>query len=60
MNYLKFAFFLNLLFIFNLNAQNKDVSLEEIWNGAFRTEGIDVLHAMKNGQHYSVLNFDRT
>ena len=38
MNYLKFAFFLNLFFIFNLNAQNKDVSLEEICNGAFKTE----------------------
>ncbi|PWK19108.1 S9 family peptidase [Xanthomarina spongicola] len=39
--------------------QNKEISLEEIWDGTFRTERMDALHSMKNGQQYSVLNFDR-
>jgi len=40
------------------SAQNKDISLEEIWNGSFRTEGMASLHSMNNGQQYSVLNRD--
>ncbi|RAJ15119.1 S9 family peptidase [Olleya aquimaris] len=42
-----------------LTAQNKQITLEDIWSGTFRTEGLDALHSMKNGQQYSVLNFDR-
>jgi dipeptidyl-peptidase-4 len=41
------------------SAQNKEITLEEIWNGTFRTERMDALHSMKNGQQYSVLDFDR-
>ena len=41
------------------SAQNKEITLEEIWNGTFRTERMDALHSMKNGKQYSVLNFDR-
>jgi len=40
-------------------AQEKKISLEEIWGGTFRTEGLDVLRSMKNGTQYTVLNFDR-
>ena len=40
-------------------AQKKDITLEEIWSGAFRTEGLDDLHSLKNGKEYSVLNQDR-
>ncbi len=40
-------------------AQNNKISLEDIWSGAFRTERMDALHSMNNGQQYSVLNFDR-
>src|SRR5690606_6899516 len=43
-----------------LSAQNKEISLEEIWNGTFKTQGMDALHSLKNGKQYSVLNFDRT
>jgi len=43
-----------------LTAQNKQITLDDIWSGTFRTEGLDVLHSMNNGQQYSVLNFDRT
>ncbi len=37
----------------------KKISLEEIWGGSFRTEGMDVLRSMKNGKQYTVLNIDR-
>lgn len=40
-------------------SQNKQITLEDIWSGAFRTEGMQALHSMKNGKQYSVLNFDR-
>ena len=40
-------------------AQDQKISLDEIWGGAFRTEGMDALHSMNNGKQYTVLNFDR-
>lgn len=53
-------FYVICFFVVSLvNAQNKHFTLEEIWQGAFRTQGIDALHSMQNGQQYSVLNFDR-
>ncbi|MBK5214660.1 MAG: S9 family peptidase [Flavobacteriaceae bacterium] len=42
-----------------LTAQQKNLSLEEIWGGAFRTQGLDVLHSMDSGKEYAVLNYDR-
>ncbi|TYB78096.1 S9 family peptidase [Bizionia saleffrena] len=42
-----------------MSAQNKEISLEEIWGGTFRTQGMDALHSLKNGKQYSVLNVDR-
>ncbi|MCG2609975.1 DPP IV N-terminal domain-containing protein [Flavobacterium sp. SM15] len=39
-------------------AQQK-LTLEEIWGGAFRTQGMTALEAMKNTNQYSVLNSDR-
>ena len=38
-------------------AQEKNITLEDIWNGSFKTERMEVLHSMDNGQ-YSVLNFN--
>jgi dipeptidyl-peptidase 4 len=35
------------------------LTLEEIWGGAFRTQGMTALEAMKNTNQYTVLNFDR-
>jgi len=48
-------------FVFALStAQNKTISLEDIWSkGTFRTERLDALHSLKNGQQYAVLNLDR-
>ena len=40
-------------------AQSQQLTLEEIWTGSFETEGMDVLHSMRNGQQYTVLNYDR-
>jgi dipeptidyl-peptidase-4 len=39
--------------------QEKQITLEEIWSGSFRTEGMQALHSMNNGKQYSVLNVDR-
>ena len=48
------------MFLFTATAQKKSISLEQIWNGSFRTQGMTALHSMNNGQQYSVLNFDRS
>ncbi len=49
-------FFVAYVFSF---AQNKTIALEEIWDGTFSTDNMEVLHSMNNGQQYSVLNFNR-
>ena len=41
-------------------AQKKKITLEDIWQGAFRTEYMDALRSMKNGTDYTVLNFNRS
>jgi dipeptidyl-peptidase-4 len=60
MRHLKFFTAVFFLVTTLLTAQNKEITLENIWNGTFRTQRMDALHSMKNGQQYSVLNFDRT
>ena len=60
MKYLKLSFQICLFITSILTAQTKEITLEDIWNGNFRTENMDVLHSMASGQEYSVLNFDRT
>ncbi|MBI9042374.1 S9 family peptidase [Lutibacter sp.] len=40
-------------------AQKKDITIDEIWNGTFRTERMNSLNSM-NGDFYSLQNFDRT
>ena len=53
------ALFCFLVTTFLLTAQNKNITLEDIWSkGTFRTERLDALHSMNNGKEYSVLNFD--
>ena len=46
-----------LLSCFLISAQQK-ISVEEIYMGAFRTQGMDELKSMKNTNQYTVLNFD--
>ncbi|SHJ21557.1 dipeptidyl-peptidase-4 [Mesonia phycicola] len=42
-----------------LNAQNKQVTLEEIWGGEFRQEYLQSLRSLNNGKEYAVRNYDR-
>ncbi|MFZ4678749.1 MAG: S9 family peptidase [Flavobacterium sp.] len=55
----KLVFVILFLSGFNLIAQQK-LTVEEIYSGAFRTETMDELFAMKNSNQYAVLNFDRS
>jgi dipeptidyl-peptidase-4 len=48
-----------LLFVQALAAQQKKITLEDIYGGTFSTEGLEVLRSMKDGQHYTVLAADR-
>lgn len=40
-------------------AQQKSITLEEIWGGAFRMQYLDRLHSLNNGTEYSVMNTNR-
>ena len=40
-------------------AQKKQITLEDIWKGSFRTEYMDRLQSLNNGKEYVVLNYDR-
>ena len=59
MKKLHFSLLFILGFIVAVSAQGKQIPLEEIWNGEFRTEGMDVLRSMNSGTEYTVLNSDR-
>ena len=37
----------------------QQITLDEIWQGNFRTEYLDALQSMNNGKEYTVLNFNR-
>jgi len=41
-------------------AQEKQVSLEEIWNGEFSQQRLESLNSLNNGDEYIVLNQDRS
>ncbi len=58
MKYYKFSLYISLFIAFSSVAQTKSITLKDIWSGGFRTERMDVLHSMKNGQQYSVFNYD--
>ncbi|MGM0391780.1 MAG: S9 family peptidase [Bacteroidota bacterium] len=40
-------------------AQQKEITLEEIWSGKFSQERLESLNSLKNGKEYIVLNQDR-
>ena len=49
-----------LLAMQSVTAQNKEITLEDIWkDGTFRAERLQSLHSMANGKEYAVQNFDR-
>jgi dipeptidyl-peptidase-4 len=47
-----------LFFIFVLVLGQQKISVEQIYNGAFRAQGMDELQSMKNTNQYTVLNVD--
>ena len=52
-----------LLFIISFTVatgQQKQINLEEIWSGAFRTQGLDELRSLKSGKQYAVLNYNQS
>ncbi len=59
MNYFFKIIFLILVTTVMSYAQQKTVSVEEIYNGTFRTKGMDVLRSRNNGTQYTLLNYDR-
>ena len=52
-------FSIGLLAINTVLAQEKEVSVAAIYDGTFRTEGMDVLRSRNNGTQYTLLNYDR-
>jgi len=57
MTYLKSSLFICFLITALTSAQNKEITLDDIWkDGTFRTQGMQSLHSMNNGKQYSVLN----
>ncbi|MDD3005521.1 S9 family peptidase [Flavobacterium sp.] len=58
MNKIIKSLFVFLLISISATAQQK-ITLEEIWGGAFRTQGMEELQSLKNTNQYTVLNFDR-
>ncbi|GHA42810.1 peptidase S9 [Salinimicrobium marinum] len=55
--YRLFAFLLTLSTV--ITAQQKEITLEEIWDGTFRQERLQSLQSLNNGTEYVVLNRDR-
>ena len=55
--YRLFAFLLTLSTV--VTAQQKEITLEEIWDGTFRQERLQSLQSLNNGTEYVVLNRDR-
>ncbi|MGV3460370.1 MAG: S9 family peptidase [Flavobacterium sp.] len=58
MKYIKSAVFLFLFTALTASAQQQ-ITLQEIWGGAFRTQGMDEFQSMKNTNQYTVLNYNR-
>ena len=55
----KFSFLWIALLTFTISFAQKQLTLDEIWSGKFKTEGMDELQALKNTNQYTVLNYDR-
>ena len=55
MKYIKHSIFFFLMAVLPAAAQQK-LTLQEIWSGSFRTQGMDDLQSMKNTNQYTVLN----
>ncbi|MEO8772887.1 MAG: S9 family peptidase [Gelidibacter sp.] len=58
MKYLKVSLLVGFLITTLSSAQNKEITLDAIWNNTFGTQGMQSLHSMNNGKQYSVLNYE--
>jgi dipeptidyl-peptidase-4 len=58
MKFLKYLVLFGFLMPTFAIGQTKQIVLEDLWNGTFRTEGIQALHSINNGKQYSVLTRD--
>ena len=61
---MKRLFYVPLLTLFlvvssSIQAQQKQITLEDIWGGTFRTQRLDVLRSLANGKEYAVLDYNR-
>ncbi|PIB23331.1 peptidase S9 [Maribacter sp. 4U21] len=45
-------------FQMSILSQEKQISIEAIYSNEFKTEGLDVLRSLNNGEQYTVLNVD--
>ncbi len=54
--YVVALFFLS--FQMSILSQEKQISIEAIYSNEFKTEGLDVLRSLNNGEQYTVLNVD--
>lgn len=59
MKKLNILLFLILGFGVTAFGQTQKITVEDIYQGVFRTEGLDALRSMKNGKQYTVLNVDK-
>lgn len=60
MKIFKFALVVFLTTTSILSAQDKQVTLDEIWGGAFRQEYLQALRSLNNGEEYVVQDYDRS
>lgn len=60
MKKLNILLFLLLGFSATISAQTKQITVEEIYRGAFQSEGMQALRSMKSGKQYTILNQDRS
>ena len=55
---IKFIVFALLLGVFTAFGQQKELQMEEIWDGTFQTKSLFRLHSLQNGEEYTVMQYD--
>lgn len=54
----KLVVFAFILSFFSVVAQQKNLQMEEIWDGTFQTKSLFRLHSLQNGKEYTVMQYD--
>src|SRR5690625_5205332 len=55
---IKFLVFAFVLGLFSAIGQQKQLRMEEIWDGTFQTKSLFRLHSLNNGKEYTVMQYD--